>query len=80
MNKTTSKKTNSRNQGRRHLVYQLNVILLCTVTLIALGSSAFFLYREKTALQEQQRLAQQLDALEGTAKTLYTQEEVEEKE
>ncbi len=61
-------------------MYQLNVILLCTVTLTALGGSAFFLYREKTALQEQQRLAQQLDALEGTAKTLYTQAEVEEKE
>ncbi len=78
--KTASKKNNGRNPGGRHLVYQLNVILLCTVTLVALGSSAFFLYREKTALQEQQRLAQRLDALEGTAKTLYTEEEVEERE
>lgn len=69
-----------RGQGKRHLLYEINLFILCTITLLALACAVFFIVKERKAVQEQQRLLAQLDALEGTTKTLYTQSEVEEKE
>ena len=66
--------------GTKHLLYEVNVIFLCTITLISLVCAAVFLYEEKQEAQEKQSLAQELDALKGTTKTLYTQKEVEERE
>ncbi len=64
---------------RAHFWYQANIILLCSVTLLSLAASVLFFLQTRTAQKEKNELSGKLEALEGDQKTLYTEEEVQEK-
>ncbi len=61
-------------------LYQCNIIFLCTVTLLALAAAGFAFHQAGQATREKQELADELDLLKGSTKTLYTRSEVEKKE
>lgn len=67
------------NRVRAHFWYQANIILLCSVTLLSLAASVLFFLQTRTAQREKNELSGKLEALEGDQKTLYTEEEVQEK-
>lgn len=68
-----------RSRVRAHFWYQANLILMCSVTLLSLAGALLFFLQSRNAVREKNAMASQLDALEGDEKTLYTEEEVQEK-
>lgn len=66
-----------KNPNREHSVYLVNIILLCLVTLTALGACVFLLMRSRARDQRISNLNAQLEALQGDSKTLYTEDELD---
>lgn len=66
--------------GQKHFWYLANLVMLCTITLLALIGAALCLVRVRNAVKETNELKEQLEALQGDAKTLYTEEEVQSRE
>ena len=80
--KTDSRKTDGggkTNRVRAHFWYMANIVLLCSVTLLALAGSVLFFLQTRNAVKEKNELADRLEAVEGDRKTLYTEDEVREK-
>lgn len=68
-----------RGRVRAHFWYQANLILMCSVTLLSLAGALLFFVQSRNAIREKNQIANRLDAVEGDEKTLYTEEEVQEK-
>lgn len=66
--------------GQKHFWYLANLVMLSTITLLALIGAALCLVRVQNAVKETNELKEQLEALQGDAKTLYTEEEVQSRE
>lgn len=66
------------NPNYKRFLYLANIILLCVITLIALGFAFHFLIQKQEVDEENVQLEALVDQLEGEDKVLYTQEEVEE--
>lgn len=66
--------------GNRQFLYLMNMIVLCCVTLLSLAASVVFLLRARSAVSESTSLQSELDAVKGSAKTLYTEDEVTSRE
>lgn len=68
-----------RGRVRAHFWYQANLILMCSVTLLSLAGALLFFVQSRNAIREKNQIANRLEAVEGDEKTLYTEEEVQEK-
>ncbi len=66
--------------GNRQFLYLMNMIILCCVTLLSIAASVVFLLRARSAVSESTSLQSELDAVKGSAKTLYTEDEVTSRE
>ncbi len=66
--------------GNRQFLYLMNMIILCCVTLLSIAASVVFLLRARSAVSESASLQSELDAVKGSAKTLYTEDEVTSRE
>lgn len=66
-----------KNPNREHSIYLVNIIVLCVVTLTALGTAVFLFMRSQARERTISNLNARLDALEGDDKTLYTQDELD---
>lgn len=58
------------NRVRAHFWYMANIVLLCSVTLLALAGSVLFFLQTRNAVKEKNELADRLEAVEGDRKTL----------
>lgn len=66
--------------GTRQFWYLMNMIILCCITLLSLAAAVAFLLRARDAVTESASLQSELDAVKGSAKTLYTEDEVSSRE
>lgn len=66
--------------GNRQFLYLMNMIVLCCVTLLSLAAAGIFLLRARDAAAQSTSLQSELDAVKGSAKTLYTEDEVSARE
>lgn len=88
MRKVRDKRARTREQkerklfgpGTRQFWYLTNMIVLCCVTLLSLAAAVIFLLRARDAAEESASLQSELDAVKGSTKTLYTEEEVSSRE
>ena len=83
---TSGRKNDKKTEGphrrgrvRAHFWYQANLILMCSVTLLSLAGALLFFVQSRNAIREKNQIANRLEAVEGDEKTLYTEEEVQEK-
>ena len=67
------------NPNRERTVYLFNIIVLCLITLASLAAGVFMLFRMRSLTYELNRVSNELDAVEGENKTVYTAEELEKK-
>ncbi len=75
--KQTNKDKEPINPNKERTLYLINVILLCIITLGAMGASGFFFLRMRSARAELADLQHQINASDDAEKSLYTQEEVD---
>ncbi len=66
--------------GSRQFLYLMNMIVLCCVTILSLAAAGIFLLRARDAAAQSTSLQSELDAVKGSAKTLYTEDEVSARE
>ena len=66
--------------GSRQFLYLMNMIVLSCVTLLSLAAAGIFLLRARDAAAQSTSLQSELDAVKGSAKTLYTEDEVSARE
>lgn len=75
VNKTNYSK--KRNPNHERSVLLLNIIILCLITIGAIGVAAYFYFRMQTATAALHEMNDHLHGSNGMDKTLYTQEELD---
>lgn len=74
-NKLHNGKAHNPNHERSILLF--NIIILCLITLAAIGTAAFFYLRMQTANAAMHDMNSRLHGTDGQVKSLYTQEELD---
>lgn len=67
----------SRNPNRERSILLLNIIILCLITLTAIGTAAFFYLQLQASNAALHEMNARLNGTDGQDKTLYTQEELD---
>lgn len=66
-----------RNPNHERSILLFNIIVLCLITLVAIGTAAFFYLRMRSAEVQAQEMNDRLSGANGQTKSLYTQEELD---
>lgn len=74
---SSDKKSKKMNPARKRRLYLMNIIGLCVVTLVSLAAAGYEILQLIETRSEVLALQEELDALAGEEKTLYTQEELD---
>ena len=74
---SSDKKLKKMSPAGKHRLYLMNIIGLCVVTLVSLAGAVYVIVQLSDTRAQMLALQEELDALAGEEKSLYTQEELE---